>query len=137
MPTIDQIRARFSNDRFATQAAEIRIVEAQPQYAVCEMPILEKHRNARGTPMGGAIFTLADFAAAVAANGFAERTDTISLHADITFLSAAKGTRLIAKASCIRQGRTTALHEVEITDELGTLVARASVNGFVLQRAEK
>ena len=70
MPTIDQIRARFSNDRFATQAAEIRIVEAQPQYAVCEMPILEKHRNARGTPMGGAIFTLADFAAAVAANGF-------------------------------------------------------------------
>ena len=137
MPTIDQIRARFSNDRFATQAAEIRIVEAQPQYAVCEMPILEKHRNARGTPMGGAIFTLADFAAAVAANGFAERTDTISLHADITFLSAAKGTRLIAKARCIRQGRTTALHEVEITDELGTLVARASVNGFVLQRAEK
>ena len=137
MPTIDQIRARFSNDRFATQAAEIRIVEAQPQYAVCEMPILEKHRNARGTPMGGAIFTLADFAAAVAANGFAERTDTISLHADITFLSAAKGTRLIAKASCIRQGRTTALYEVEITDELGTLVARASVNGFVLQRAEK
>ena len=137
MPTIDQIRARFSNDRFATQAAEIRIVEAQPQYAVCEMPILEKHRNARGTPMGGAIFTLADFAAAVAANGFAEQTDTISLHADITFLSAAKGTRLIAKANCIRQGRTTALHEVEITDELGTLVARASVNGFVLQRAEK
>ena len=137
MPTIDQIRAHFSNDRFATQAAEIRIVEAQPQYAVCEMPILEKHRNARGTPMGGAIFTLADFAAAVAANGFAEQTDTISLHADITFLSAAKGSRLIAKASCIRQGRTTALYEVEITDELGTLVARASVNGFVLQRAEK
>lgn len=137
MPTIDQIRARFSRDRFATQAAEIRIVEAQPQYAVCEMPILEKHRNARGTPMGGAIFTLADFAAAVAANGFAEQTDTISLHADITFLSAAKGTTLIARASCIRQGRTTALHEVEITDELGTLVAHASVNGFVLQRAEK
>ena len=137
MPTIDQIRARFSHDCFATQAAEIRIVEAQPQYAVCEMPILEKHRNARGTPMGGAIFTLADFAAAVAANGFAEQTDTISLHADITFLSAAKGTRLIAKASCIRQGRTTSLYEVEVTDELGTLVARASVNGFVLQKAEK
>lgn len=134
MTTIEQIRARFSRDRFATETAEIRIVDAHPQYAVCEMPILEKHRNARGTPMGGAIFTLADFAAAVAANGFAEHTDTISLHADITFLSAAKGTTLIAKASCIRQGRTTALHEVEITDELGTLVARASVNGFVLQK---
>ena len=134
MPTIQKIRERFSNDRFATEAAEIIITEAQPQYAVCEMPLLEKHRNARGTPMGGAIFTLADFTAAIAANGFAEHTDTISLHADITFLGTAKGERLIAKASCVKQGRTTSLYTVEVTDELGTLVAQASVNGFVLPK---
>lgn len=134
MPTIQEIRERFSHDRFATEAAEITITEAQPQHAVCEMPLLEKHRNARGTPMGGAIFTLADFTAAIAANGFAEHTDTISLHADITFLGTAKGERLIAKASCVKQGRTTALYTVEVTDELGTLVAQASVNGFVLPK---
>ncbi|MGN1308177.1 MAG: PaaI family thioesterase [Faecousia sp.] len=134
MPTIQEIRERFSQDRFATDAAEIIITEAQPQYAVCEMPLLEKHRNARGTPMGGAIFTLADFTAAIAANGFATHTDTISLHADITFLGTAKGERLIAKASCVKQGRTTALYMVEVTDELGTLVAQASVNGFVLPK---
>lgn len=134
MPTIQKIRERFSHDRFATEAAEIIITEAQPQYAVCEMPLLEKHRNARGTPMGGAIFTLADFTAAIAANGFAEHTDTISLHADISFLGTAKGKTLIAKASCVKQGRTTALYTVEVTDELGTLVAQASVNGFVLPK---
>ena len=134
MPTIQEIQARFSQDRFATDAAEIKITEAKPQYAVCEMPLLEKHRNARGTPMGGAIFTLADFTAAIAANGFAEHTDTISLHADITFLGTAKGSKLIAKASCVKQGRTTALYTVAVTDELGTLVAQASVNGFVLPK---
>ena len=134
MPTIDEIRERFSHDRFATDAAEITIAEAQPQYAVCEMPLLENHRNVRGTPMGGAIFTLADFTAAIAANGFAEDTDTISLHADITFLSAAKGEKLIAKSRCVKQGRSTSLYEVEVTDELGTLVARASMNGFVLRK---
>ena len=134
MTTIQEIQAHFSRDRFATEAAEITITEAQPQYAVCEMPLLEKHRNARGTPMGGAIFTLADFTAAIAANGFAEHTDTISLHADISFLGTAKGKTLIAKASCVKQGRTTALYTVEVTDELGTLVAQASVNGFVLPK---
>ena len=89
-----------------------------------------------GKIMGTTVVTFL-VTAAIAANGFAEHTDTISLHADISFLGTAKGKTLIAKASCIRQGRTIALHEVEITDELGTLVARASVNGFVLQRAEK
>ncbi len=134
MHTIKEIRERFSLDRFATEAAGIQIVEAQPQYAVCEMPLTEKHRNMRGTPMGGAIFTLADFTAAVAVNGYAENTDTISLHADITFLSAAKGEKLIACASCIRQGRSTALYEVSVKDELGTLVAQASINGFTLRK---
>lgn len=134
MPNMQEIKERFSHDRFATEAAEIMIREAKPQYAVCEMPLLEKHRNARGTPMGGAIFTLADFTAAIAANGFAEHTDTISLHADITFLGTAKGETLIAKASCVKQGRTTSLYTVEVTDELGTLVAQASVNGFVLPK---
>lgn len=134
MPNIEEIRERFSRDRFATDAAEIQIVDARPQYAVCEMPLLEKHRNMRGTPMGGAIFTLADFTAAVAVNGYAANTDTISLHADITFLSAAKGEKLIARASCVKQGRSTALYEVEVKDELGTLVAHASLNGFTLHK---
>lgn len=133
MRKLNEIQEAFSGDRFATNRAEIRIVSAQDGAAVCEMPITPEHLNARGTVMGGAIFTLADFTAAVAANAFAETTNTISLHADISFLSTAKGSKLIAKASCIRQGRTTALHSVEITDDLGTLVAYANMNGYVLQ----
>lgn len=134
MPTLSEIREAFSRDRFATEAAGIVITSAQPFHAACEMELRPHHRNVRGTPMGGAIFTLADFTAAVAANAFSERTDTITLHADITFLSAAKGEKLIATASCVKQGHSTALYTVEITDELGTPVAHASVNGFVLQK---
>ena len=137
MPTLDEIRTRFSRDRFATEAAQIEIAEAQPGYAKVQMPLTPLHRNMRGAPMGGAIFTLADFAAAVAANGHAVDTDTISLHADITFLSAAKGTCLIAEAKCIKQGRSTSLFEVDVRDDLGTQVAHACVNGFVLRKTEQ
>lgn len=133
MRDLNEIRQAFTADRFATDLAKIRIVSASPDSAVCEMPITPEHLNARGTVMGGAIFTLADFTAAVAANAFAEETNTISLHADITYLSAPKGSKLIAAASCIRQGRTTALHSIEIRDDLDTLVAHACMNGYVLQ----
>lgn len=134
MTKLQQIREAFCRDRFATEAAGITITEARPQYAVCEMPITPVHRNARGTPMGGAIFTLADFASAVAANGYAEGTDVISLHSDITFLSAAKGEKLIAVARCVKHGRSTTLYTVDVRDELGTAVAQVSMNGFVLQK---
>ncbi len=131
MSQLEAIREAFSRDRFATEAAEITIESAQPGEAVCVMPILPKHLNARGTVMGGAIFTLADFTAAVAANGYAEDT-TITLHGDITYLNPAKGKALIAHATTVKQGRSAALHQIEIRDDLDTLVAHATMNGFVL-----
>lgn len=134
MTKLEQIQQTFCRDRFATEAAGISIVDAKPQYAVCEMPLTPVHRNARGTPMGGAIFTLADFSAAVAANGYAGETDVISLHADITYLGTAKGDRLIAVARCVKHGRSTTLYTVDVRDELGTEVARVSMNGFVLRK---
>ena len=87
--------------------------------------------NANNAPMGGAIFTLADFAFAVAANGGSERV-TVSQHVSITFLSPAKGSELLAEASCRKAGRTTCLYQVEVRDELGTYVAHAEVNGFTV-----
>ena len=82
--------------------------------------------------MGGAIFTLADFTSAVAANGYLTEGNVISLHSDITFLSVAKGNRLFAEATCVKHGRTATLYQVRITDELGTEVAYVSMNGFVV-----
>lgn len=126
------IQEAFAHDCFATEAAKITIREAKPGEAVCVMPILPKHLNSRGTVMGGAIFTLADFAAAVAANAYADATNTITLHGDITYLAPAKGCELVASAKTIKRGRTTALYEVDIRDELGTFVAFSTLNGYVL-----
>ena len=85
--------------------------------------------NENHVPMGGAIFTLADFACAIAANGYSERK-TVSQNVSITFLSPAKGKYLIAEASRLREGRTTALYSVDVRDEVGTHVAHATVNGY-------
>ena len=131
MPTLEEIRGRFQADRFAVEAAGAVIEEAEPGRAVCALDLRPEHMNANHTPMGGAIFTLADFAFAVAVNSFAERV-TVSRQVSITFLSPAKGRRLSAEARCLRAGRTACLYEVKVRDELGTFVAHASVNGFTL-----
>lgn len=134
MKSIDEIRETFALDRFAAEAAGIVIEEAGQGCARCTMEIKPVHLNARGTVMGGAIFTLADFAVAVAANGLKDEPDTVTLHAGITFLTAAKGNTLIAEASCVKAGRTTGLYDVVITDELGTLVAKGEMNGFIVNK---
>jgi len=129
MPTLDQIRACFSGDRYAVEQTGIRIRQADPGHAVCDLTVQPHHLNANNTPMGGAIFTLADFAFAVAANGHS-RSVTVSQHCSVTFLAPAKGKTLTAEASCLKAGRRTCLYEVKVTDDEGTYEAHMTVNGF-------
>lgn len=131
MPTLDQIRACLSGDRFATEAAGVNIDEAEPGRSVCSMPIRPIHLNANSVPMGGAIFTLADFAFAVAANGHSTRV-TVTQQVSITFLSPSRGKTLIARAQCLKAGRTTCLYTVEVTDDLGAQVAHLTINGYTM-----
>ena len=132
MTTLEEIRNRFKNDHFATDVTGIVIDSVQPGKAVCSITLEERHMNENNVPMGGAVFTLADFAFAIAANGYSERK-TVSQNVSITFLAPAKGKRLIAEASCLREGRTTALYMADVRDELGTYVAHAVVNGYVIK----
>ena len=132
MSALEEIRNRFKNDHFATDVTGIVIDSVQPGKAVCSITLEERHMNENNVPMGGAVFTLADFAFAIAANGYSERK-TVSQNVSITFLAPAKGKRLIAEASCLREGRTTALYMADVRDELGTYVAHAVVNGYVIK----
>ncbi len=131
MVDLEEIRNRFKNDHFATEATGIVIDSAEPGKASCSLTIEKRHLNENNVPMGGAIFTLADITCAVAANGYSEKV-TVSQQASITFLAPAKGKRLLAEAVCLREGHTTALYSVDVKDELGTYVAHATVNAYIV-----
>ena len=127
--TLDMVRERFSHDRFATVNGAV-IEEIAEGYAKCSMRISDNHKNALGAVMGGAIFTLADFAFAVATNW--QEQPVVSLDASITFLGKTKGNILIAEEKKIRAGRRTCCYVVEITDELGSQIAYMTSNGFAV-----
>lgn len=128
--TEDELRKLFRNDHFATVAADCIIEEAHPGYARCSFEIEQKHRNQRGEVMGGALFTLGDFAIAVASN--ASGMAHVAVNCNIEYLTTVKGARIIAEARADRDGRHLAFYTADITDELGTKVAKMTSVGFAV-----
>ena len=125
---IEEVRELFENDRFATEMCGCRVVEAARGHAVCEFDIADTHRNAQGNIMGGAIFTLADFALAVACNMGEE--PTVAVSNTIEFFSVSKGSRLIATASADKSGRSLGFYTVDVTDDLGKRIAKMMATCF-------
>ncbi len=127
-PTREEIEAVFANDRFATQAAGCRIVEGCRGRAVCEMELADVHRNAMGNVMGGAIFTLADFALAIACN--IGEAPTVSVDSNISFFRTTKGAKLTATAVCDKPGRHLGFYTVTIADDLGKDIAKMTATCY-------
>lgn len=119
---IEEVCALFGNDRFATEACGCRVVEAGRGHAVCEFDIADVHLNAQGNVMGGAIFTLADFALAIACN--IGEGPTLSVSNTIEFLKTAKGCKLVATCDADKAGRSLGFYTVNVADDLGTPVAK-------------
>ena len=113
---LKRVRERFANDRYATENGAV-IEEVGEGYAKIVMELDKHHYNAVGGVMGGAIFTIADFAFAVASN-WQEKT-VVSQTAQITYLGKVKGKRMIAEARQVKDGRSMCYYVVEVTDELG------------------
>ena len=79
--------------------------------------------NFQGYPHGGVIFSLADIAFGAACNSQGE--SAVALNMTISFLTTvAAGSRLIAEAREIKQGRRAGFYQVNVTSEVGALVAQ-------------
>lgn len=130
LDVLKKVQERFANDRYATENGAV-IEEVGDGYARIAMELDEHHYNAVGGVMGGAIFTIADFAFAVASNW--QGKTVVSQTAQITYLGKVKGKKMIAEARRVKDGRTMCYYVVEVTDELGSQVAHATSGGFHIE----
>ncbi len=125
----EQAVERFSNDIYAVSTTGVKIEEAGVNYSKCSLVIDERHYNVNRDVMGGAIFTLADYAFGVASN--TGNLNTVSLSSSINFVRATKGPVLYAEAKCIKSGKSITFFEITVTDSAGIVVATVMANGFV------
>ena len=85
------------------------------------MAVKPFHINGVGLVHGGALFTLADFAFAAAANSHEEVA--VGINASISYLKAVKSGTLYAEAEEISNSRKISVYSIKITDEHDELVA--------------
>ncbi len=127
--SIEEAREYFERDRFATENGVV-LEELSLGGAVCSLVLTGRHRNAEGGVMGGAIFTLIDLAFAAAASNV--HKPTVAQQVSMNFLNGARGDKLTAKAVCRKDGKTSCVYQVNVSDDLGRDVAQAVVTGFKL-----
>jgi len=109
------------NDHFARHCGfELR--EVKPGAATVNMVIQPFHFNGAKTVHGGALFALADFAFAAAVNSRGQLA--LAINTSMTFINAALGGTLVAKAQEVSCNRRLGVYQVDIHDDLGQLIAR-------------
>jgi len=116
----------FENDRYAALTG-IEIEEAGPGYCKAKLEIKDKHLNAANVVQGGAIFTLADLAFAVASNSRGQLA--LGINVNISFLKGKSEGILYATATEVAQPKRIGAYDVLITDEKNEVIAR--FNGLV------
>ena len=127
--TLEEAQACFVNDRFATGNGCV-LEEVGEDWALASVEIRDEHRNGLGSVMGGLIFTLADFAFAVCSNQ--QHYPSVGLDNSINYLSGTKGSKLFARATCVKSGRTTTVCTVNVTDDLGRDIAIMTATAYKL-----
>jgi acyl-CoA thioesterase len=116
-------RKHFARDRFAALAG-VEIVEAGKGYCRARLVIDDRHLNAANVVQGGAIFTLADLAFAVASNSHGQIA--LAINASISFLRARSAGVLHATATEITAPKRIGAYDVLIHDDHDELIARFS-----------
>jgi uncharacterized domain 1 len=129
---MEKILKFFENDRFA-DLSNIEVVTVSPGKATTQMEVQEKHLNGVGTVHGGALFTLADFTFALAANSHG--TVTVAINANISYLKAVSSGLLTAEARELSSGGRIASYTVDIYNEGRDLVA--VFQGMAYRKREK
>ncbi len=106
-------------DHFA-EALGIEVLESKDGYAKVCMKVERVHTNALGFTHGGAVFSLADYAFALACN-FGDNV-AVAVQVDIKFLKpTVEGDILTAEATKVSEGKTTGLYHVMVLKEEKTV----------------
>ena len=128
----DKAKIVFARDRYAALTG-IEIIEVQKGYCKARLVIEDKHLNAANVVQGGAIFTLADLAFAVASNSHGQLA--LAINANISFLRGKSTGTLYATATEVGEPKRLGAYDVLVTDEQDEIIAR--FNGMVYRKNQK
>ena len=129
---MEAVKNFFKNDTFAEHVG-IELLEVSKGRAKAKMEIKDHHLNGVNIAHGGAIFSLADLAFAVASNS--HKTIALAINASISFLKAVSGGTLFAEAKEVSLNPKLATYEIRVTDQSDDVIAL--FQGTVYRKKDK
>ena len=117
---MDPNKAFFANDAWAKESG-IELMEVSTGRSKIRMKIEKRHMNGHATVHGGAIFTLADTAFALASNSHGIPAAAINAH--ISYVKSATAGSLYAEATESSLSPKIATYSVIVTDDNGEKIA--------------
>jgi len=122
----------FADDNFAKHLG-IELIEVNRGCAQAKLTMKDIHLNGMGVMHGGAIFSLAAWTFALAANSHGNMA--IGINASISFITAVREGTLTAKAREVSLSHKLSTYSVDVTDEHGVLIA--TFQGTAYRKAKK
>ena len=129
MNELEEARAYFAHDRYATETTGVVIEEVGEHYAKCSLKLDDRHKNALGYVMGGVVYTMADLTFAVCTN-FRTARPTVTNVGHVSYLNPPAGDTLYSESRMIKDGNRICFYEIRIWDNAGVEVATVSMNGY-------
>ena len=129
---MEEIKRCLKNDRFA-ERTNVELLTVSPGHATAKMVLQPHHLNGLGSAQGGAIFTLADYAFAAAANSHG--TVAVAINVSITFMKAGQTGTLWAEGREVSRNFKLGSYTVEVKDDQGELVA--TFQGLAYRKKDK
>ncbi len=129
MSDLEEARAFFAKDRYATEVTGIVIEDVGEHYAKCSLKLDGRHLNAVGHVMGGVVYTMADLTFAISTNFRTERP-TVTNVAQVSYLNSPEGDTLYSESKLLKDGHRICFYEIRIRDNTGKDIAIVSMNGY-------
>ena len=121
------------NDHFAKENGMV-ITRLEEGASEAVLTASERHFNGMGIIMGGALFTLSDFAFAAAIHTFGFRA--VGMNSSTAFLKPGKGVpgaKFTARAKLVSKTRRTAVFDVNVYDDANRLLTHSIMTGFMTE----
>lgn len=125
---VESIERQVRKEPFAGKMG-LRLIKAEPGYALVEMEPQEDSANIFGMTHGGAIFSLIDEAFEVSCN--AHGTVAVALSMTVTYHRPPERNSILRAESVeIHRSAKTATYEIKVTDEHKALIASCTALAY-------
>ena len=131
---MNQLPEHIISDRFARHVGIEPWWDPEREAWSARLRPAEHHLNGMGVVQGGALFTLADFAFAIACNS--DGRVSVAVQASISFLAPASVETgyIYARIREISRRRTVSVYEISLRDEGGNRICQFSGTALRLNR---